>query len=602
MVAKDPAALARELVESVKPVSDDFLRQAELNERFVNGDQFGASFYRNGRLEVERELWGSRSDQEELPRVSVNLLDPIFSTWVSLLVGDRLISRCEAASQEPVDVYKSIIQQAFLEWWARDQDTAVKSVQTVRLAGMHGTAANKVFWDPVDGCVKCGVVSIFDYFRDPTPDYRDARWVVYIEYLSQDEAAEEMIASGIENPDPVQTTYKTVDGEERKGVERLELWMKPNRDYPQGLMAVSMGGEIVEQTQYPYVFEVDGRLKYVLPHVEMKVRDVRGSPYGRTPLTAAVPIQRRVNETHASIAKWLERIRNVHVIVPDDLADTFDPSIDQMIRYRSATTNGVPPTIGYTKPPPVPGDLYESLDRYERLINGVMGVDDSIVGDGKVRSGKALENSRRLDASKNADVRRQYEDMILERDKFALLLAGRYYTTPQKAKITGMPVVDMVMFTGDDLKGVDVKLERGSELDHDRYAKEEMAVQRRQFGLMTDFDWRQVVDRPGAASARASAEMLVEQYLAMPLPDPRMVPLDGADAEMLLAVIEQRKASAMSVGDRRTWSDLEQLARFVRAQAGQAQQQPGQQPPQSNKNAPDMAPDAQQPIPDPTVV
>ena len=157
----DPVAYARHLIESVATTADDYQRQAELNERFCNGDQFGASFYRNGRLEIERELWGSE-ENEDLPRITVNLIDPLVQTWVSLLVSDRLVSRAEPATDEPIDTYKAIVTQAVIEYWARRQDTKNKTVDAGRIAAHHGTAGLKIFYDPIDDEVKLSVVSIFD--------------------------------------------------------------------------------------------------------------------------------------------------------------------------------------------------------------------------------------------------------------------------------------------------------------------------------------------------------------------------------------------------------------------------------------------------------
>jgi hypothetical protein len=593
----DPVSHARKLIESVATIADDYQRQAELNERFCNGDQFGASFYRNGRLEIERELWGSE-ENEDLPRITVNLIDPLVQTWVSLLVSDRLVSRAEPATDEPLDTYKATVAQAVIEYWSRSQDTINKTVDAVRIAAHHGTSGLKVIYDPQADEVKVSVVSIFDYFRDPTPDYRDARWIVYREHVSMEEAAELYLLAGIEG-EPSAIKYKTIEGEEREGVERIELWQTPSRDFPEGVQATIIGGEVVEQLAYPYVFQDDaGKNVYILPHVEMHTRRVRGSPYGRTPVTAAVPIQRRINETHASIAKWLERIRNVHLVVPDDLADTFDPSTDQIIRYRAAATQNIPPTITYTKPPPVPQDLYESLDRYQRLMSDVLGINEAVVGDGKVRSGVALENSRKLDASKNADARRSYENLILSRDKLALALIGRYYTSERKAKITGMPFGDMVLFTGDDIAGVDVKLEQGSELDHDRRSKEELAISRRQYGLVDDVDWRAITDRPGAGMAKRVAEDLIDGYLSMPIPQPEMIPLEQAEPKVLMAVIKKRQAMALAMGQRQVWIDLEQLARFVASMLTDSEPMP-----QPEGNPPEIGEVAQpEPIPDVNVV
>jgi len=245
--------------------------------------------------------------------------------------------------------------------------------------------------------------------------------------------------------------------------------------------------------------------------------------------------------------------------------------------------------------------LYESLDRYQRLMSDVLGINEAVVGDGKVRSGVALENSRKLDASKNADARRAYENLILSRDKLAMALIGRYYTEQRKAKITGLPFGDMVLFSGDDIAGVDVKLEQGSELDHDERSKEQVALTRRQYGLVSDLDWRNIVDRPGIGMAKQVAEDLIDAYLSMPLPDPQMLPLENADPMVLAAVIEKRKAIAMAQGQQQTWVDLERLYRFVRSLMSDVEPapQPEQQPP-----AVGSLEEAQQPepIPDPNVV
>jgi len=597
----DAAMYARKLIESVAAIADDYQRQAELNERFCNGDQFGASYYRNGKLEIERELWGSE-ENEDLPRVTVNLIDPLVQTWVSLLVSDRLVSKAEPAGDEAIDAYKAVVAQAVIEYWTRRQDTMNKTVDAVRVAAHHGTAGLKVVYDPIDDEVKLSVVSIFDYFRDPTPDYRDAKWIVYREYVSLDEAIAMYEAVGRDDV-PSTMKYKTIEGEEREGVERIELWQTPCPEHPQGMQATVVGGETLEQMDYPYVFiDDDEKPVYMLPHIEMHVRRVRGSPYGRTPVTAAVPLQRRINETHASIAKWLERIRNVHLVVPDDLAETFDPNIDQIIRYRSAVTQNIPPTITYTKPPPVPQDLYESLDRYQSLMSDVLGINEAVVGDGKVRSGVALENSRKLDASKNADARRSYESMILSRDKLALALIGRYYTTKRKAKITGMPFGDMVLFSGDDISGVDVKLEQSTELDHHEESKQQMALAKRQYGLVSDMDWRKIVDRPGLGMQKQLAEELIAQYLSMPIPTPEMVPLDQVDPMVLAAVVAKKQAIALSMGQRQLWADLERLARLLRDVAAPAPQQE-QDMPKPPGAPPSLEEQTQtEAIPDPNVV
>ena len=233
-------------------------------------------------------------------------------------------------------------------------------------------------------------------------------------------------------------------------------------------------------------------------------------------------------------------------------------------------------------------------------MSDVLGINEAVVGDGKVRSGIALENSRKLDASKNADARRSYENMILSRDKLALALIGRYYTDERKAKITGMPFGDMVLFTGDDIAGVDVKLEQGSELDHNRASKEEMAISRRQYGLVDDVDWRAITDRAGTGIAKQAAERLVDEYLAMPIPQPEMVRLEESDPTILLAVIKKRQAIALASGQRQLWIDLEMLARFIRsmtAAAPQEMEQPSAPAPPTIQEV--MQTEA---IPDPNVV
>ena len=601
---RDAYQFAQSLIQKSAGIAIDYQRQAELNERFVLGDQFGAAFYRQGQLQVESDLWGA-DNEEDLPRIVINVLEPLVQTLVSLLVADRLSAKAEAATDEPLDTYRASVAQAVIEFWSREAQTAETIVEIVRLAAMHGSAGGKVIWDAQEQRVTFTPVSIFDYFRDPCPDAEDSRWVVFREYISEEEARDLYEMLGVEG-NPSAQQYKNAAGDNLEGVERLEVWQLPCADYPEGLQATIVGGEVLEQMAYPYVVEDDsGKPQHLLPLVEMRFRRVRGSPYAHTPVSAAVPIQRRYNETHASIAKWIERTRNVHLVLPDELADDFDPSVDQLIRYRSAGLKGTPPLISYTQPPSVPRDLYELLDRYERSMMQVLGINEAVIGDGKVRSGVALENARKLDASKNADARRSYETMVLGAYRLALALIGRYYPPDRTMRITGAPIGDVLQFAASDIQGVDVKLEQGSELEHAEQSKEQLAVTRRQYGLLSDQDWRSVLDKPGIGYSKQLAEELINSYLSQPLPDPALLQIDteALDLDVFAAAVRKRQAQAMAAGDKRTWLDLEKLLRFLRSLSRDQADQMPQQPQPKAKPAPDLQDATKpEPIPDPNVV
>jgi hypothetical protein len=158
-----------------------------------------------------------------------------------------------------------------------------------------------------------------------------------------------------------------------------------------------------------------------------------------------------------------------------------------------------------------------------------------------------------------------------------------------------------VLFSGDDIAGVDVKLEQSTELDHHEESKQQMALAKRQYGLVSDLDWRRIVDRPGLGSQKQLAEEFIAQYLAMPVPTPEMMPLDQVDPMVLAAVVAKKQAIALSMGQRQLWVDLERLARLLRDVGSPMQTQ--EQEPKPPGAPPSLEEQTQvEAIPDPNVV
>lgn len=564
-----------------KGASDRYKGIAAVNEAFCNGNQWGGTTYHQGTRRTDGEMW---FDAENVPRIYVNKVQNVSLTLASLLVRDRPSVKAVPATGEPEDTFRAQVADKVIKRLTEELDTASKIHKMTTYGVQGGSAGIKILYDAKTDAITWANVTVFDFLLDPrSEDYQASPYLIFLDYRDHDEAKALWEAAGWEG-EPDDKPYRDAAGDEQTGVESHELWLKPNRAYPQGLYACFVGGKLCERMDFPYVFENDSaRPEYLYPFVMFKMREIRGSSYGGTNLTDTIPLQRVLNEVNSRIVKMMRITSNVITKIPQTGSDGFKPQQDNYFRFTAADAE-LAKAIGHVEPFKIPPVLMTEREYYEAQINEVVGL-NAITSGNKTRSisGRAIENIVELDAQKNADATKSIDDAIKAAWTLTLRLVQRFYTTPRKMRLVDGDEVSVLMFDGSDIDGVDVTLEPASELDGYSDAQQMKADERAAQGL------EPVEAQQGAALAGNMsadfAEDMIERFV-----DGEEVDLepDDTDLTVFLDVLEKYISRAASANDRDLWTRLFEWKRELRRMRGAAsnmrpvvdeqQQQPGAQP------------------------
>lgn len=559
----DTVRLVKKLMEKVTPMAQRYRSVAEVNERFVNGDQWTAMTWKDGaRSRSKGDSW---FEDEGVPRIHVNHLRNLEITLSSLLVKDRQSAKSVAASEKPEDVFDAEYINRVIDFFVYELDTKNKIHRTVRYAGQHGTSGIKILVNPDTGDISWAPLTIFNYVRDPTPDYKKARWVIFTNYLDETEAQDLFDKKGVDKK-PKSTKFKNAANDSLEGVEQVELWLKPNGEHPEGLFASIIDGELVEEMPFPNVFTPESagaKSDLRLPFVEMKMRDVRDSAYGSTPLTDCVPLQRSHNECVSRLVKAMRAGTNLVLLLPKELQDTYRPGIDVVAWFNQARAAPGAREAKWLQPPIISEVIYNLRDFFEASMTKVIGLNQITAGiEQHALSGRAQQQRVELDSQKNADATKEIEAMVVDAFGLTLCYAQKNYTTPRKMEIIDGDQLDVLLFDRTNIQGARLRLEAASEHDKDQDARDEATIEGQQTGLTTPRDMQRLTNRPGYDISRASAEEVVTNFLAGQNVD---LQADDIDPAIFSEVIARAKARAISQAKKTDWIALAALERQFRS-------------------------------------
>lgn len=511
------------------------------NERFAAGRQFGAvALIGAGQPVCVDDDWS-----EGLPRVWSNRAGGLLQSWCALLSGDLPTASARPASDDALDAYRSDVANKVLQYLRQRLNTAELVSQVVRFAGLHGKAGIRVSFDTEADELRFDPCTIKDYVRDPVADIRRAKWVLFTTWLDEDDAKKRLKAARLTAAPPLEKRTNSL-GEELEGVKLMELYAKPCEDFPEGVYAAVIGTDVVDQIANPFYFEVRGRREYILPLFEMKVRNQDDSPYGATPFTDVIPLQRSLNETIASHLLH-QRMGRPSLVIPQSLAAGYSPLTTSTIVVPTGQEN-LAALVQWTAPPPQNADLDKSLNLFTNEMLAVIGLNDTTSGTAnRAQSGLAIENLFALDKQKNADATTSMKAMLLDCFRFALLCVAALYSDEKKEEIASATKAAIDLFDESDVGGVDIHMQIASEVDDTGLGKTRTMP---------------------AGIARNEARALVADFLAGVDVDEER--LTGLDIQAVRAAIDEAKASALADNDRDTWSDLHRLQQEAVNLAGDA--------------------------------
>jgi len=547
-----------------------------INEAFVQGDQW-STFTRKQTVD---DAW---FDDEGVPRIYVNECQGLMTTWSALLNRDRKSAVADPASESPEDIYTAEVTNRFIDFFASEEETATKTHRAVQSAFENGTAGLKVWFDKASNRVRWETLTIHTFLIDPVEDWRDAQWVIFENYYTDDEVKDLWQKNKLKTSPPEETEYTNTNGERLWGVRGLEVWHRPCREFPRGFYACVIGNTVVERMAYPNVVKTDAGDEYLLPLSLMKVRFVRGSAYGKTPMTDVVPLQRSLNEMVARIMKLVRLVTNPHLKLPQKLADSFDPSTTNLIGMPKGDNTAK--DIGWTQPGEIHPALFTQRDYFVTAMNEVVGLNDVTVGtENRSISGRSRELIYQLDAQKNADALKSLDDMVLDAWRLTLALVQLHYTDERLAALTETDAGGVMLFRGADIQGKNIRLQASSELDKRTDARVQGELEKLQQGVATPADVARAARTPAFGAAKRQARAFVADFLAGADVDADMRLYDPA---VLGDVIEREKVAAIREGRRADFRDLVYLQRFLGEQAAAEDAAPK---PERDAAAPEPAP------------
>jgi hypothetical protein len=566
------------LLEEVKTLPNTVFRrtinQARANEKIASGNLSTDSIIRNN-------LTNAYADQD-YPRAPQQILQNLVLTWSALMCKDRQSVYAIPVSNDLDKVSAAEIFTKVIEYTEAEEDVAHKWHTSAIYNAYHGTAFMYIYFDPTKQRVTWKPLSIFDVYIDDKSDNADVEYCVIREYIDA-WTAEDMIKAA--NPDytgePSLEKYQDGQGYDHEGVAKYTIWYKPCARYPAGLYACVIDDEIVESTEYPYVFQdKDGEKQIsLLPVVWWYCRKNRGTSLGLTWASDCSPLQSALNELNSKLLRNAQ-ISQSYLVIPKALQNNegFD-QINQIIAADPGSDMG---NIGWVSPAPIdPNQIQEKQNLIQSMYDSA-GISQQTAGQAGGASGRALAYQAELDTQKHADAFKSFEVAIKDAWNLDLKLKQKYYTVPQKLLLDD-GVTDIV-YSGADIMGIDIRLEprsarEGAVSSKVQKAKEDMAA-----GLSGPETLQSIQPTSINQISETIANDLIDRFIAGE--EVNITP-ETIDPMAFITVLDKRIRTALLARDMATAESLNQFKQQFLKDMAMAQQ-PSAEPAAAEPAAPEQ--------------
>lgn len=428
------------------------LNQARANEKIACGNLSTDSIIRNN-------LTNAYADSD-FPKAPQQILNNLVLTWSSLLTKDR-----QSVYAVPVsnDLEKQAAAEIFtkvIEYTEAEENISDKWHTSAMYSAYHGTSFMYIYFDPDSNRVVWRPLSIFDVYLDDKQDMEDVEYCVIREFVDTYTAEEMIMASNPEyTGDPEEETYQDGQGYDHKGVAKYSIWYRPCPRFPLGLYACVIGGELVEASEYPYVFlDKDGEKEIsLLPVVWWYCRKNRGTSLGLTWASDCSPLQVALNELNSKLLRNAQ-ISQSYLVIPKSLQNNegFD-QVNQMIGADPGSDMG---NIRWISPAPLDPNQINEKENLIRSMYDSAGISQATTGLQGGQSGRALAYQAELDTQKHAEAFKSFEVAIQKAWILDLKLKQKYYSVPQKLLLDDN--ITSIIYSGADIHGIDIRLESRS--------------------------------------------------------------------------------------------------------------------------------------------
>lgn len=387
-------------------------------------------------------------------------------------------------SEDPGDISNANVALAYLKWLAgplnADFDGVLAEAALWALASTEGYI--KWVWNPrlADGKGRGDIVAVspLDVYPDPyAKRFKDCRYIIHSQFMDTEQVFDifgvEVQQQDIEKADPVKVALMREMGMAPvlTGVQVQELWMKPNRRYPDGLYAVWTGHQfLVQPTNFPYEH---GRL----PFTQIGSIGRPGSLHYSSAVSFLRQPQMELNKIHAQLIQIRESFANPKWFLPTEMEMESDPDDSPNQILRGNTQGGtLKPVIIQGMAMPANDDGAWVVNEMEDIV-GVHDVSNAQVP-GRVESGSAISMLQDSDDSRLAELLRTIGLAITEGYYQQLMLARQFHNTEQiitSYSVEGIAEVNK--FLGTKMEpGMHINVQMGTGLSTNRAARMQQAM------------------------------------------------------------------------------------------------------------------------------
>lgn len=475
------------LWEASRRARISFDAEAWLNLAFFNNLQYVEWIASSGSLREIPRPAGTIT----MPRPVSNKIMHFVEQEHAMLLQTRPNIDVLPASEDPSSISIANVAESFLNWASDanvanvDQELAIAAKYA--LAGTEGFL--KWFWNKRKNRVDVCACSPFDVYPDPyAKKFSDCRYIIHSQFMDTEQVYDiygiETQPTGLgETIDPSKLSVMQSMGfaPVLNGALVHELWMKPNRRYPDGLFVVWTNRQILcPPTAFPYKH---GQL----PFTQLGSILRPGTPHYTSAVSYLRSPQMELNKFHAQMIQVRENYSNPKWWIPSDLSLESDPddSPNQILRGDSQGGTLMPQIIQPAAMPPNDQGAWIANEMSD--VVGIHEVSQAQVP-GRVEAAKSIELLKESDDGRLAEMLRTVANSLSTGGYQWLMLAKQYMTSSQMIPTyspEGLPEIKRLYADKLD-PGMTVRVLMGTGLSRSRAAREDTLMLMWNAGIITD--------------------------------------------------------------------------------------------------------------------
>lgn len=460
-------------------------------------------------------------------RVTHNIIKPKVMVKIAKQIKNKIKYDVipDTNDQNRMEVAKAA--KRFIDYWWEEQEMSRKTRDIHFQDGIKGWCALKVYYDPELGDditpepteeqllagempeqvnmgeIVARVIDPMTLYIDPAATTDDEiRWMIERKPRDIDYIREKY---GKDVPADSNVDYMTTDISPQSGFSNFqsskssyrmamvdEMWVKPNRKYPNGLKVTVANNTILD------VDDKAGDLPYFL-FVDIPIpSSVKGDAF----IKDMLPIQRHINIMKTAMATHAKRMGNSMWLVPLGSQVDEDDLVNEHGSVLYYSHSG--PAPQRIAPPDLPAVYDRLIEYYNRDIDDMSGARE--ITQGKLPAGLDTYSGLQLmveqENEKLAVSSENYERGMKRVLKRVLMLMKKHYTEERMAKILGNDnEIELIAFKGSDLSGgEDINIIQGSSLPELKSAQQER--------VMTLWNMNAIVDRSGQPDHQTFLKLL----------------------------------------------------------------------------------------------